>query len=342
MRLTYKPVELTLSEPFVTHKEVKPPRVTNLLVEIEWQGLRGLGVAVPAKDYGMTETTLRAALDECATVLAGATPFELEQILARLDARVAGQPSAIAAVDMALHDLLGKRAGMPVYRLLGLEALPLPGTAMSLGLMSPEAAADKAAALSRWPALKLKMSVVPDYALVRAVRNAFPGRICVDGNGAWTPEQAVAIAGELADLGVALLEQPIAPGNREGLRFVRERAPLPIFADEDCAGPAEVLALQGCVHGINIKLLKCGGIRRALKMIWLARQCGLQVMLGCKVESAVGITAIAHLAGLADHLDLDGHLDLLDDPYAGIDVEHGRITLPDAPGLGLRPARSAR
>jgi L-alanine-DL-glutamate epimerase-like enolase superfamily enzyme len=338
MLLRYRPIELTLSEPFVTHKEVKPARIKNLLVEIEWQGLTGVGVAVPAKDYGMTESTLRAALDEYAVLLEGTTPFQLEQIVDRLETRLSGQPSAIAAIDMALHDLLGKVAGLPVYRLLGLDGLPVPDTAMSLGLMSPDEAAEKAAALSQWATLKLKMSAVPDYALVRAVRDAFPGRICVDGNGAWHPKQAVAIAEELARHGVTMLEQPIPAGNPEGLRFIRERAPLLIFADEDCAGPAEILGLQGCVDGINVKLLKCGGLRRALKMIWLARQSGLQVMLGCKVESAIGTTAMAHLGGLADFLDLDGHLCLLDDPYTGIAVENGRVTLPDAPGLGLRPA----
>jgi L-alanine-DL-glutamate epimerase-like enolase superfamily enzyme len=334
MKLAFDAMPLALSEPFVSHKG-PTASVRHVLVTLAWDGRVGHGVAVPAKEYGTTDGTVRAALAEYARIVAEHTPTQLELVLRRLHAAVPGQAAALAAVDLALHDLLGQIAGLPLHRLLGLDGLPLPVTALSLGLMSAEASADRARALAAWPILKLKMST-PDPALVAAVRAVYPGRLWIDGNGAWTPKQAVAAALAFAPHDVELLEQPIAPGALDALRFVRERAPMRIIADEDCVSPADVPRLAGCADGINIKLLKCGGLRRALEMITLARRAGLQVMLGCKTESVLGTTAIAHLGGLADFLDVDGHLDIVDDPFDGMSVDHGRITLPTRPGLGVR------
>jgi L-alanine-DL-glutamate epimerase-like enolase superfamily enzyme len=334
MELAVDALALALSEPFVSAKGATTA-VRHVGVRISWDGVVGHGVAVPAREYGTTDGTVRAALADFAPILAEHTPFELERVLRRLEAAVPGQAAAVAAVDLALHDLLGQIAGLPIHRLLGLDGLAIPPTALSLGVMPVAASVERARALAAWPILKLKMQR-PDEALVARVREVYPGRLWIDGNGGWTAKEAVIAAERFVRHGVELLEQPVPPGAPGALRFVRERAPMTIVADEDCVRPADVLALAGCADAINIKLLKCGGLRRAIEMIGLARRAGLRVMLGCKTESVLGTTAIAQLGGLADFLDVDGHLDIVDDPYEGILVENGRVILPSRPGLGAR------
>jgi L-alanine-DL-glutamate epimerase-like enolase superfamily enzyme len=336
VKLTYDGLTLQLGQPFVSNKG-SVTRVHQVLVRLQWEGRIGLGTAVFAREYGMLADTVAPALDACAELLSGASPFHLEQVLDRLEAAVPGQSTAVAAVDMALHDLLGQVAGLPLRRLWGLGGLALGPTALSLGALPEGEVVERARQLARWPILKLKMTAATDMHSVGRLREVYDGRIWIDGNGAWDIGEAIAAAEAFHRYGVELLEQPIRAGTPDMLRLVRERSPLPIVADEDCLGPQDVLRLQACADVINIKLLKCGGLRRALEMIRLARRLGLGVMLGCKTESVLGITAIAQLAGLADYLDLDGHLDLLDDPYAGIGVDCGRITLPEAPGLGVTP-----
>lgn len=339
MRLSYELLSLRRREPFVSNKG-SLTLVRQLLVRLEWQGRTGLGTAVPAPEYGMTVETLRAALDTGAELLAGSTPFQLEQTLDRLEAALPGQSAALAALDMALHDLLGQAAGLPLRHMWGLAGLAPPPTGLSLGVLPEAELVERARQLADWPVLKLKLASGSDLGSVGRLRQVYAGRIWVDGNGAWEPQQAVEAARQLHGYGVELLEQPIRAGRPDLLRFVRERSPVPIVADEDCRGPQDVLPLQGCADAVNIKLLKCGGLRRALEMIRLARRAGLRVMLGCKTESALGITAAAQLAGLADYLDLDGHLALLDDPFVGAGVVRGQMLLPEGPGLGVvaRPA----
>jgi L-alanine-DL-glutamate epimerase-like enolase superfamily enzyme len=171
--------------------------------------------------------------------------------------------------------------------------------------------------------------------VVPAVRAVYPGRIWVDGNGSWSLAEALAAAHVFRDAGVELLEQPIPAGRLDDLETLSASSPVPILADEDCRGPADVLDLKGRVDGINIKLSKCGGIARARQMIHRARAVGLKVMLGCRTESVLGVTAMAQLAPLADYLDLDGNLDIQNDPFKGLGFTKGRISIPEAPGLGV-------
>lgn len=335
MKLRVRSLDMALRQAFETHKGVTN-QLRHVMVEVEADGMVGSGVAVPAAELGMTEQSVRAALDVSAEVLAQHRPGQLELLLRRLEVLIPGQPAARAAVDMALHDIVGKRAGLGLHELLGLAGLRLPESAISLGLCSVDEAESRARELASWPILKLKMST-PDAELVRAVRGAYPGRLWVDGNGAWQANTAVAVARELAPLGVELLEQPVPAHDLEGLRHVKEQSPIPVVADEACSGVEDVLRLASCAHAINIKLLKVGGLRRALEMIHIARGVGLKVMLGCKTESVIGTTAVSQLAGLADFLDVDGHLDIADDPFVGVQLERGRLTLPSTPGLGVRP-----
>lgn len=334
MKLTHELLNLRLSEPFVSNKG-SVSTVQQILVHLHWQGHTGLGTAVFAREYGMVAETVQQALETCSRLLIGASPWQIETVLDRLEAAVPDQPTAIAAVDMALHDLLGQMSRLPLHRLWGLDGQSLSPTGLSLGALPPTELLKRAQQLADWPILKLKMTPSSDIHLVGQLRAVYPGRIWIDGNGAWSAEAAIAAAQSLHEYGVELLEQPIRAGQPEQLRLVHQHSPIAIVADEDCMHPQDILRLQGCTDVINIKLLKCGGLRRALEMIRLARRCGFKVMLGCKTESALGITAIAQLAGLADYLDLDGHLDILDDPYSGIRVNCGRIVLPQQPGIGV-------
>jgi L-alanine-DL-glutamate epimerase-like enolase superfamily enzyme len=306
-------------------------------VRLDWEGRTGLGTAVLAREYGITAETARAAIDVCANLLKGVSQVDIAGILNRCEAAVPRQPTVIAALDMALHDLLGKVEGMPVHRLWGLLGSPTEPTAISIGLMAERDRIARAQQLAAWPILKLKMTAAADIGIVAQIREVYAGRLWVDGNGSWDVRQALAAADTFARYGVELLEQPIQAGRPDLLRFVRERSAVPIVADEDCRASEDGPLLEGSTDVINIKLVKCGGLRRALEMIRMARRAGIKIMLGCKTESALGITAMAQLAELADYLDLDGHLNLRDDPYAGVVVECGRVMLPSGPGLGVVP-----
>lgn len=326
MRLAHRTVSVPLAEPFASNTGVTT-EVRQVVVELSFQDLTGYGTARGA-DAG--------EIAACAPLVKGLSPYELHRVLGRLTA--AGvTPAARSAVDMALHDLLGKACGQPLRRLLGLAGLATPPTAVSIGAGPAEELLARGKELAEWPVVKLKLTPQDDGSRAGVLRSVYGGQILVDGNGSWTPEQAVRVAEELHRHGVELLEQPVAAGAPdEALAYVHERSPVPVFADEDCVGPGDVLRLRGRASGINIKLVKCGGLLAAREMITLARQCGLEVMLGCKVESALGVTAMAQLAGLADHLDLDGHLGLVGDPFDGIRIDRGSLVVPLAPGIGAR------
>ncbi|PZD96794.1 hypothetical protein DNH61_06245 [Paenibacillus sambharensis] len=334
MKLSYQLISMRLKEPFISNKGTQTS-VTQTLVSLQCGELTGLGTAVYAKEYGMTADKVAEALDRCSAVISGASPFEGERILRDMEAVAGDQPTAIAAVDIAVQDLVAKLAGEPLHRMWGLAGLPLPPTAVSLGSLPEEQLLARAEQWRDWPILKLKMTRDFKLDTLKRLRETYNGRIWVDGNGLWSKDEAVHAAEYMAMADVELLEQPIPSGSLEQLRYVSERSPIPVIADEDCRSPRDVLQLAGCVQGINIKLLKCGGLTRAMEMARMAKHYGLRVMLGCKTESVLGITAVAQLGGLADYLDADGHMDLLDDPYKGLTVDRGMIILPENPGLGV-------
>jgi L-alanine-DL-glutamate epimerase-like enolase superfamily enzyme len=255
-----------------------------------------------------------------------------------------GSQAARAAVDMALHDLVGKKLDAPLYRLLGLDPVRCPLTSFTISLGSVEEVRAKArAAAEDFAILKLKLDsdVEHSLALVRAVRASTGARLVADANCAWTAEQAMQIIPTLADLGLEWIEQPLPEVDLDGLRRVHDMSPLPIFADEPIRTAGDIPRLAGCVDGVNVKLMKAGGIREALRAIAVARAHGLQVMIGCMLETSVGITAAAHLAPLTDWVDLDGTLFITNDPFVGVRVaKEGRLVLPDGPGFGVKPKES--
>jgi len=336
MRPRAESLDLKLQRPFRISRGVQQ-YARSLLVEITSGELTGIGEAAPDGGgyYGETRETMLAALDRLADHLPD-DPLLLEDAAEGLDRALHHGSGALkSAVDMALYDLAGKRLGVPVYRLLGLNPTRAPLTSFTIGIDTPEQMARGAREASQYPILKIKVGTPRDLENVRAIRDATGATLRVDANAGWTPKEAVRQIAALADYGIELVEQPVAAGDLDGLRFVRERSPLPIFADESCVTVEDVPRLAGVVDGINIKLAKCGGMRNALRMIATARAHHLRIMLGCMVSSSLAITAAAHLSPLVDYADRDGGLLLAADPFAGVLLEGGRLILPDASGLGV-------
>jgi L-alanine-DL-glutamate epimerase-like enolase superfamily enzyme len=333
MKLTHDIVSIRQREAFATNKGVVT-ETRQAIVQLAWEGRTGLGTILLGRAPKLAEDQIESVLETARPVMASATPFAMALCRERLaDARI---PAAAASgLDMAAHDLLGKLTGLRCRDLLGLAGLPIAPTGLSLGVMSAPELLERVGRYKDWPILKLKMTAATDVNVVGQVRSEYAGRIWVDGNGCWDAATAVDAARKFADWGVELLEQPVPPGQIESLRSVRENSPIPIVADEDSTGPVQVGQLVGAVDAVAIKLHRCGGIGPALEMIAVARASGLKVMLGCVSESALGVTAAAQLAGLADYIDLDGSVNVANDPFRGISIKDGRVILPDGPGFGV-------
>ncbi len=334
MRLHYEPITLHLATPFRIAHGTSTAR-HNVLVSVHDGEHEGRGEAAPVRQHHETQ---EAVLDYLARVSLSGDPFQVEDILSSLPP---GSAAARTAIDVALHDLVAQKLGVPLYRLLGLNPARAPETSYTIGIDSVEEVASKArAAGQEFGLLKLKLGADEAHclAMARALRAVSGARLVVDANCAWTVDQAQRLIPALAELGVEWVEQPLAEEDLDGLRYLYQRSPLPIFADEPVRTARDIPRLAGCVHGVNIKVMKAGGLREALRMIATARAHGLQVMLGCMVETSLGITASAHLAPLVDWADLDGNLTVTDDPFVGVRVAPGgRLILPDSPGLGVKP-----
>lgn len=251
-------------------------------------------------------------------------------------AAVTGQASAEAAVDMALFDLAGQRLGVPLYDLLGHRPAPTPETSFTIGMDRPEVVVQKVREAGAFAVLKVKMGSDDDREVLQAVRDTTRQRLRVDANEGWTFAGATERLEWLHRLGVEFVEQPLPADRLEETRELRKRSPLPFIADESVHRASDIPRLLGAFDGINIKLMKCGGLGEALRMIAVARAHGMTVMLGCMIESSVAITAAAHLSPLVDFADLDGNLLVDDDPYEGVVLRDGRWMLPSRPGLGVR------
>jgi L-Ala-D/L-Glu epimerase / N-acetyl-D-glutamate racemase len=331
LRLRHRPLDLRLRHTFRIARGASDVR-ENLLVEVEHEGRVGLGEAAPIRRYGEDRASVAAAVEAMAGRLVRPEAFSL----AARHVAVEGQRSAEAAVDMALHDLAGRRLGVPLYALFGLDGSRTPQTSFTIGLDTPEVVARKVQEAAAYPILKVKMGSADDREVLAAVRDSTDRPIRVDANEGWTPAEALERLDWLARLGVEFVEQPLPAGQIEETRALRRRSPLPFFADESVHRAEDIPRLVGAFDGINIKLMKCGGLAEAMRMIAVARAHGMKVMLGCMIESSVAITAAAHLSPLVDTADLDGNLLLEDDPFMGATVVDGRIVLPDGPGLGVR------
>jgi L-alanine-DL-glutamate epimerase-like enolase superfamily enzyme len=332
MRIRHRPLDLVLRHTFRIARGASDTR-ENLLVELEHEGHTGLGEAAPIKRYGED----RASAAQAVEVMAGRLEDPRRFATAARRAAVPGQASAEAAVDMALHDLAGRRLGAPLFEVRGLDPSAGPETSFTIGMDTPEVVARKVREASEYSVLKVKLGAADDRAVLEAVRDTTRQRIRVDANEGWTPQEALERLAWLQRLGVEFVEQPLPEALLEETRELRRRSPLPFYADESVHRAEDIPRLVGAFDGINIKLMKCGGLGEALRMIAEARAHGLKVMLGCMIESSVAITAAAHLLPLVDAADLDGSVLLEHDPFAGAVIRGGRFTLPDMPGLGVTP-----
>ncbi len=337
MRLSVEPLDFVTAWEFRISSTAPRTRHENLLVRLEHDGIEGLGEAAPARYYGETPALATAALERWAPLL-GDDPFALDAIDARLDASLHGQWAARAALEMALHDWIGKRLGLPTWRLLGLDPARTPLSCVTLGLASPDEMDAKLATVTDFPRIKVKLGAPGDVENLRRIRARYAGAIQVDANAAWAADDAIRVLRAIEPLGIELVEQPVARGDLDGLRRVRDRSGIPVFADESAHRLRDVGNLAGRVDGINLKIMKTGGLREMLRMIHAARGAGLKVMLGSMVESSLALSAAAQVAPLADALDLDGHWLLREDPFDGAPGERGAIRLSDRPGLGVVPA----
>jgi L-Ala-D/L-Glu epimerase / N-acetyl-D-glutamate racemase len=333
LALTLQPLELPLKHTF-TIARTSESIARTIVYRLRWNGLEALGESAPSPRYGESYETIRAHF--AAQPLDGDSPYLLDELL---EGR---PPAARCGLDIALHDAIGKDVGRPLWQLLGVDPSKTPVTSFTIGIASLDETIKKVREAGMHPILKVKLGTGAEIETVEAIRSAYTGTIRIDANEGWTPEQSVKLLRELEPFGIEFCEQPIPAGHPEKLRYVRERSPIPIVTDEDSKDASDLAALIGCVDGINVKLVKCGGIRAALAMIATARALKMKIMLGCMVESAVLATAAAHLSPLVDWADLDGPFLTASDPFTGLAYDDGKIVLPSAPGIGVvEKARAA-
>ncbi len=333
LRLSVSSLALPLVHPFKIAR-CEESVANTAIVRVHAGENEGVGEAAPTERYGESVDSVVAYLE--AHPLAADDPYRLDSLLLREI-----PAAARAGLDLALHDLIGKELGKPVYDLLGLDPSATPVTSFTIGIADPELTLRKVAEAGDHPILKIKLGIgAPSEQVetIAAVRSRYQGVLRIDANEGWDVATAVRILNELERFGIELCEQPVPAGHPEQLRAVRERVSIPIVADEDALVASDLPRLFGCVDGVNVKLAKTGGIRGALAMIHTARAMGLRVMIGCMVESAVASTAAAQISPLADWADIDGPFLVAHDPFAGVTYRQGKLVLPDAPGLGVREA----
>ena len=321
-------------------------QTTNVWLRIEQDGIEGWGEASPFsvnKNQPQDTNSLVTELNAIASQLEPFHPLQRQAIHHRLQQSKLSS-AAIAAIDMALYDWLGKKANLPLWQLWGLERDRIVPISVTIGISTPKQAI---ARLQDWQdtldvkMLKLKLGspvgIEADRAMVDAIRQQEPKiRLTVDANGGWDLESAIQMSHWLAEREVEYIEQPLATSDDHLLKTLSERSPLPIFVDESCFSSADLPRLAGTVAGINLKIMKTGGLTEAIKTINLAQTYKLKIMFGCYSDSSLANTAMAHLAPYADYLDLDSHLNLVDDPFSGATIETGRLLPNDQPGLGVK------
>jgi L-alanine-DL-glutamate epimerase-like enolase superfamily enzyme len=335
LRMEIEVLELRTKHPFIIARGGQSDYRTVWVRLKDGDGNEGWGEAAPTKFYGETTETVLAALGTYGTHLPD-DPFDLEEAERRWEELLHRNPAARAALSSALHDLVGKRLGVPLYRLWGLDPAKAPRSTFTIGIDQPEKMRAKVREAEQYPILKIKLGTDRDVEILRTIRDTTDREIRVDANCGWTLKQTVRMLPVLEEFGVTVLEQPLPADQLDGLGEIRRRADIPVIADESCETAADIPPLVGKVDGINIKLAKCGSLREAIRMVAIARAHGMTVMVGCMIESSIGITAAAHFTPLVDIVDLDGAALLADDPFVGATIDGGQVSLPGGPGLGVR------
>ncbi len=335
MKISWREYALPLRHTFTISRESHDTQPT-LIVELEEDGLMGYGEATSNPYYGVTLASLQETLSAVRPRVENSRWTKPEEFWETLRPDLEDQPFAQCALDQAAYDLWGKQQGQPVYRLWNLSLERIPGSCYTIGIDSTEAMINKLQEMPGWPAYKIKLGASRDLEIVRALREHTSAPFRVDANCGWSVEEAIRNSEEMASLGVEFIEQPLPAEDWKGQREVYSQSKLPTFADESCQSEADVDRCAGHFHGINIKLVKCGGLTPARRMIDAAKKQGLLVMVGCMTESSVGISAIAQLLPLLDFVDMDGAALLARDIADGVRVERGICHYPDRPGLGVK------
>jgi len=310
----------------------------NLHLRFTRDGVTGLGEGAPIVRYNESAELAQRAVESVRDLITSADPWQFSKLMDEVFRRIEGQYAAKAAIDIALMDWIGQKLGVPLYRYFGLDPRDTPITTFSIGIDTPEITRQKVREAEPFPILKIKVGLDTDEATMEAVRSVTKKPLRVDANEGWKDKEvAVRKINWLESQGVEFIEQPMPAAMHEDIRWVRSKVHIPIIADEACLHPADIPRLADAYDGVNIKLMKCGGMLEAFRMIQIARSLKLKTMLGCMIESSIGVTAAAHLSPLVDYADLDGNLLIANDPYSGVKVERGKLILPNRPGLGLLP-----
>lgn len=336
MRLSFEPYELQLRHTF-TVASYSRKTTPDVQVRIDYDGFTGYGEASMPPYLGQTTESVCAFLKKV-DLGQFPDPFQLEDILSYVDSLSEGDSAAKAAVDIAMHDLVGKLLGQPWFRIWGLNPAKVPCTTFTIGIDTPEVVRQKTEeCANRFRILKVKVGLDNDEQMIRTIRSVTDLPIAVDANQGWKDRQkALDEIFWLKEQGVVMVEQPMAKERLDDNAWISERSPLPIYADEAIQRLKDIPSIKGAYHGINIKLMKCTGMREARKMAEYARAEGMRVMLGCMTETSCAVTAAAHLSPIADFADLDGNLLISNDLFEGVTLNDGKLVLPDRPGLGLK------
>ncbi len=335
MRIDFTERTLRPKSAFTLSRESISER-RSVFVELEHDGLTGRGEGSPIRRHRETATSCLAALTRMREVVVTGDPMAYETLIRSLRPLAPDQGAALAAMDAAIMDWVGKSKAMPLYRLFDVDPKAMPPTSMTIAIDTPEQVQARALEASSFHVLKLKFGGDHDRAMVDAIREVTDVPIRGDANEGYPDrETALREIEWLADRNVELVEQPLPAASRDDMAWLMERSPLPLIADEAFTDVESLSDLVGAYHGINIKLVKSGGALAARDAIRKARDLGLSVMLGSTIETSLGIAAAAHIAPLADYLDLDGNLLLANDPFIGHPIVDGRVALRDEPGLGI-------
>lgn len=335
MKLKFFPYELKLNHVF-TVASFSRTTTPDVQVEIEYEGLIGYGEASMPPYLGQTVESVMAFLKK---VNLGQfnDPFQLEDILAYVDSLSPGDAAAKAAVDIALHDLVGKLLGAPWYKIWGLDKAKAPSTTFTIGIDTPDVVREKTREVAgRFNILKVKLGRENDKEMIETIRSVSALPIAIDANQGWKDKhQALDMIHWLKEKGIVMIEQPLPKEQLDDTAWVTQQSPLPVFADESLQRLSDVAGLKGAFTGINIKLMKCTGMREAWKMVTLARALDMRVMVGCMTETSCACSAAAQLSPAVDFADLDGNLLIANDRFKGMEVVEGKITLNDLPGIGV-------
>lgn len=338
MKIEARTYDLKLEVPFAIARGTTSSHGI-CVAQIEHHGVRGLGEASPSAYYGDSLEAARAAIEGAGSIL-GTDPFAVRTVVERLKRAHPASPSGRAAVEAALYDIMGKLAGIPLYSFFGLSGRQPPATSLTVGVEDPALARSRIGILRTFPILKVKVGFGREEEVLALLAEETGSTLRVDANEGWQVDQAIEKIKAWEKYSIEFFEQPLPKEDKAGYRELRKATNAVIFVDEGVASARDIPQWVGLVDGINVKLMKCGGLTEATDMIAVARACGLRVMLGCMVESALGITAAAHIASLVDFCDLDGNLLISNDPFDGVRADRGIIRVPELPGLGVTP-RSA-